>query len=200
VRARAGERGVALAVIAVVIAVAGALVVLANALQHMRAERARLGALDERFAAVTDSLVEFAIRHKRLPRPACARDDGVEAGAAGACGEEAGGTVPWRALALPEATARDPRGGNISYRVAEELTAERALIGLAPPYAGLGLTVCDAPECSVPRFDPAAGSGAAFALGDERVHAVGVGALLVEARLAISAGETEAGLGTPDRL
>ncbi len=257
---RVGERGVALAGIAVVSAVAGALVVLANALQHMRAERARLRALDERLTAVSESLVEFAIVHKRLPCPADgARGDGAEAGTRGACGDQARGTVPWRALALGEATARDRWGRKISYRVAEELTADSALIGLAPPYAGLGLTVCRAPACPAPRFDPASGSGAAFVLishgesgvggfvagsgrrvegepasagesanlgaagpfmdlplargggpdgeagrFDDRVRGLGVGALLKSARLAVasavSAGETEAGHGPPDRL
>ncbi len=162
---RAGERGVTLGVMAVVVAVAGALVVLANALQHMRAERGRLHALDDRFTAISDSLVEFAMVHKRLPCPADGADArGVEAGAPGACGDQARGTVPWRATALAQATARDRWGRKISYRVAERLTADGALVGLASPYTGLGLAVCGAPACPAPRFDPAAGTGAALVL------------------------------------
>ena len=55
------QRGAALAVVTVALVVTGALMLLAAALNPMRAERARLDAFDERLTLVSDALIEFAM-------------------------------------------------------------------------------------------------------------------------------------------
>ena len=123
---RAGERGVALAVMTVVLVAAGALMVLAGALQPMRLEHTRRNSVDDRLTAISAALVEFAMHRKRLPCPAPA--EGRELRRGQGCEADAGG-VPWRSLGLAPAITRDGHGGTLGYRVAALLTADLALAG-----------------------------------------------------------------------
>jgi hypothetical protein len=114
---RSDQRGVALAVVTVALVVTGALMVLAAALNPMRAERARHVAFDDRLSMVSDALIEFAMVNKRLP---CVGDaDGFED-----CTRDAAGPVPWRELALPLSNEDD----RIMYRPATGLSDSRSLL------------------------------------------------------------------------
>ncbi len=111
------QRGAALAVVTVALVVTGALMLLAAALNPMRAERARHDAFDERLTMVSDALIEFAMVNKRLP---CAGDrDGFED-----CRLEAVGAVPWREIVLP-LSGEDDR---MRYRPADGLSGPRSLL------------------------------------------------------------------------
>lgn len=114
---KSNQRGAALAVVTVALVVTGALMVLAAALNPMRAERARQVAFDDRLTMVSDALVEFALLNKRLP---CVGDgDGFED-----CSLEAAGPVPWRDLVL-SLSGEDAR---IRYRPAKGLSSPRNLL------------------------------------------------------------------------
>lgn len=157
--ARPGERGVTLAVVAAVMIVLGGMVVLGNALQHMREERQGKLTTSERLDRVTDALVAFAMVHKRLPCPADgAMPMGVEVTEPDGCGDQVRGTVPWRSLGVPEAIARDRWGRKISYRVAGEAGT------LVDIDSAAGLTVCGDAACDLLLYAPESGTGAAFVL------------------------------------
>jgi hypothetical protein len=114
---KSNQRGAALAVVTVALVVTGALMVLAAALNPMRAERARQVAFDDRLTMVSDALVEFAMVNKRLP--CVGDDDGFENCAGGAAGP-----VPWRELALPLSNEDD----RIIYRPASGLSGSHSLL------------------------------------------------------------------------
>lgn len=150
---RAGERGVALAVVTVLLVATGALMVLAGALQPMRLDHGRRITLDDRLTAISAALVEFAMHRKRLPCPAAG--DGREARGGEGCEADAGG-VPWRSLGLAPAVTRDGDGGSLGYRVASILTADLALAGPIDDAdaTAFALTV-GAGEAAVRRLDAA---------------------------------------------
>ncbi len=115
------QRGAALAVVTVALAVTGALMVLAASLNPMRAERARHVAMDDRLGIVSDAVIEFAMVNKRLP--CVGDDDGFED-----CSIDAEGPVPWRDLALTLWRAQE----RMLYRRVEALSGPRSLLAAEP--------------------------------------------------------------------
>jgi hypothetical protein len=161
-----------LGVVAAMLVVVGSLTVLANALDHMRADREREIVTADRLDGVVERLNEFVILHKRLPCPANGDDlTGLESRVDNKCGDQANGVVPWRSLALSESSARDRWGRAFSYRVAVSLIRDNALTG--EPSRDESFDVCRDQDCADKMHDARDGTGAGYVIVAHGKHAPG---------------------------
>jgi type II secretory pathway pseudopilin PulG len=114
---RSRQRGLAGALVAVVLVVAAAIALATLALSRATSSSARNKEVAAQFQVLDTALTQFVSANFRLPCPADpGLDTGAEARAGGACTSPTG-TVPWMTIGARRDDALDPWSNKISYRV-----------------------------------------------------------------------------------
>jgi prepilin-type N-terminal cleavage/methylation domain-containing protein len=172
---RSPSSGFTLIEIVVVLFIVGVVISMAAVLTRGVSAAQMRSLTSTRLTAVDAALVQFVQQQHRLPCPADGTQNSannVNAGTEGArtaagCtptggAYEAGGVVPWRALALSENDVTDGWGHRITYRIDPRLAADAAMdmsgcdaagsaaVGAAPNYCNPACTASALASCTSP--------------------------------------------------
>lgn len=163
-RARHPQSGFTLVELAIVIIIIGLLAGFGLNTSLVTLENAKRKQTLDRIAAVEESLVQFVMRHQRLPCPdlVTARD-GFEKrdSQTGLCAPQAGGILPWASLGISENLALDGYGRYFSYRTFSDpdygLTRDQgmdmtACRSTAPPSAEARIQHCAGEQRNINDF------------------------------------------------
>lgn len=172
VKGRAGQGGLSLVEVAIVVAVLGIFLGAGLKVLRPQVEAANRDRVETQLETIADALALYAARTGRLPCPsdATARD-GSDSFANDGRAQPADATdcaagtrisgVPWRDLGLAQETVIDPWGRQIAYRVYDGMDGLTRTQGDFP--ASLGMT---AQHCGCPGPDCTGGASSQTALRD----------------------------------
>lgn len=114
-----GEQGMAIATIVVLLILVAVAIIMGRSRFLPELMLDQRSVTETNLRRISDALVQYATLNRRLPCPASTTSDSgdAEPDSANPTCSAAGGTVPWRSLALDRKTALDGWGRKISYRV-----------------------------------------------------------------------------------
>jgi type II secretory pathway pseudopilin PulG len=162
---RSRQRGLAGALVAVVLVIAAVIALATLALSRQSTLGGRAAEVTARMQVLHDALTQFVAANGRLPCPTNpAADDGAEAvgGAPGTCtyGE---GTVPWLTIGARRDDGIDPWSHKISYRVYTGAAGSLTQAG------GASMVQCDTAETTPAAVTTVSGSSGGLCRSDVRV-------------------------------